>query len=451
MRVSGRLLGGHAGLGLIVYNAFLMNNLRRLIELMVVVCCATVATAQMEGRPVTEINIEGLRNSREQKVRAVLVSRVGEPFSEAKVRCDHAQLEHLGLFAAIDVRPEASGDGVALLVQVREIVPYLPLPSLDVSEEDGISVGAGLRALDFLSSGRRLTASVRVGGSTQAEVNTEEPWVKGITWPRRAEYFYRRRTNDLDDFKENSHELNLRLGKMWNTRLGVGGLFSFLSMGADRSEVTLSDGLRDNIPALGVFLGYDDRDSWNDPRRGWWAELETRHSFTLGVESGNWWTTNIDVRRYQPLAGRHTLAVFSLATLQSGTLGRDLPSYMDFHIGGTNSVRGWELDSMRGKHQFLNTLEYRYSLMDPKDFTIKGITAYLGLQLAAFADVGIAWDRSEQFRRGNFLDGYGFGLRLLFPFIKFLRLDLAWGESDGGVRFHVAIDEKAVMQRRRVR
>ena len=124
---------------------------------------------------------------------------------------------------------------------------------------------------------------------------------------------------------------------------------------------------------------------------------------------------------------------------------------MDYHIGGTNSVRGWPLDSKRGKNQFLNTVEYRYSLMDTMDFKIKGISAYVGLQLAAFVDAGIAWDESSQFKRSNFIDGYGIGLRVLFPFVKFVRLDLAWGESNGGVRFHFAIDEKAVMQRRRVR
>ena len=158
------------------------------------------------------------------------------------------------------------------------------------------------------------------------------------------------------------------------------------------------------------------------------------------------------MRRFQPLADRHTLAFFSLTTLQTGTVGVKIPIYQDFHLGGTNSIRGWGLDSTSGKNLIINTLEYRYDLMAPKAWRVFGVSFYLGLQVALFGDLGIAWEDSQGNRQGNrWLDGYGFGLRILVPFVDMIRLDFAFGEPGKGLNSQIGIGEKAVKQRRRVK
>ena len=42
----------------------------------------------------------------------------------------------------------------------------------------------------------------------------------------------------------------------------------------------------------------------------------------------------------------NTLVLSSLLTLQSGQVGRDLPQYMDFHLGGADSLRGHTVDDL---------------------------------------------------------------------------------------------------------
>ncbi len=77
-----------------------------------------------------------------------------------------------------------------------------------------------------------------------------------------------------------------------------------------------------------------------------------------------------------------------------------------------------------------------------------GISFYLGLQAVLFGDLGITWEDSQ----GNrWLDGYGFGLRLLVPFLDVIRLDFAFGEPGKGLNRQIGIGEKAIKQRRRVR
>ena len=60
-----------------------------------------------------------------------------------------------------------------------------------------------------------------------------------------------------------------------------------------------------------------------------------------------------DIRRYYPIAAsKSSIAIYSLVTMTSGEIGEDVPEYMQYSIGGANSVRGWDLGSRIGKNQF---------------------------------------------------------------------------------------------------
>jgi outer membrane translocation and assembly module TamA len=157
----------------------------------------------------------------------------------------------------------------------------------------------------------------------------------------------------------------------------------------------------------------------------------------------------LDGRRLQPLTSRSTLSLVAFGMLQSGDLDADLPEYLQFGVGGGNSVRGWALGSRVGKNQAIGTIEYLHTIVPVRPFTVFGVNLYGGLQAAAFGDVGLAW--TEQFSASDAIDGYGVGLRLLFPFVDVIRLDVAFGEPGGGVRMTVGITLKADKQRDRVR
>ena len=102
-------------------------------------------------------------------------------------------------------------------------------------------------------------------------------------------------------------------------------------------------------------------------------------------------------------------------------------------MGCTNSVRGWDISADRsGKNQWINTLEYRVTLMESKVLSLLDLTADIGFQGALFGDLGIAWDESEEFRKDNFIGGFGLGFRFLIPFVNMFRSDFALGKSGGG-------------------
>lgn len=401
------------------------------------------------GKAVREIRISQLQYTDRDVITRELASQVGEPYLQENTQKDLERLDRLGIFSAIEIESIGEGGGVVLVIEVEETFPHLPIVSLEVSDENGVSVGPGFKSLNLAGRDISLSASARFGGSTNFEATVENPWFAGDHLSYRIEFFQRDRRNELDDFDETATELDLRLGSYLGENGRVGGRLHFLSLGSDSPGITLSPDNRDNIASLGFFAGYDSRDFWTNPHRGWWNEIEVSKSGDLLGGDGDFWTFNFDVRRFQPLADRHILALFFLTTLQTGEVGEAIPLHQDFHLGGSNSIRGWGLDSTKGKNQFINTIEYRYEWVPPRARKVFGFNFYLGVQLALFGDFGVAWNHRAQ--KNRWLDGYGLGIRFLVPFVDMIRVDFAFGEPGEGLGSHIGIQEKAVMQRRRVR
>ncbi len=130
------------------------------------------------------------------------------------------------------------------------------------------------------------------------------PWYEG-------EIHARSRTNELDHFKEKAIEGEIRGGVQFGPSLRLGARLEFLTVNADLPEATLTSQSTESTPGIGMVAAYDTRDLWSNPSRGW------EHYFSLtrfgGMLGGGGFTKAIvDLRRYQPLVHRHTLAFFSL-------------------------------------------------------------------------------------------------------------------------------------------
>lgn len=408
------------------------------------------AFAPFENRPVTSIRLSGNRVTREHVISRELETKAGQPFRFETLEADLRRLENLGLFAETRVAPEADGDGVRLTFEIREMPPLLVYPSFLYTEENGFSYGGALSALNLGGRGVRLSARAYFGGTSQRWARFSQPWIKGNHLS--FDFFggERERTNTLDDFREDSWEFAPWLGT-WLGRHGrLRGTVSLFRMQSDVAGKTLDPDNEDHFVRFGLALGYDTRDSWRAPRRGWLNELEVLRS----EGDGAFWTTNIDVRRYQPTAPRQHLLLSGLATVQSGTVGEDVPVYLTYHLGGANSIRGYQLETLgptlHGKNQLLATAEYNLTVVDVARRDYWKWSYSLGMQLAVFADAGIAWNEPEEFEWTRFHGGGGAGLRLLVPGAEQVRLDLGWSRQ-GGLHFHFANGTKPAAQRQRLR
>lgn len=431
------------------------SNNQAFLVLFFIVAWPVVLTAQdtgtqVYGRIVREIRVQGAHFTDTDIITRELASKVGQPYTKENADKDFNRLDKLDIFSSISIAPLLEDDGVVLEIKVVEIFPYLPYFSYEVTDENGFAGGPGIQSANLFGRDIFVSASARFGGATNINLLLENPWVAGNHLGYVFEFYQRERFNDLSDFNETATEFDLRVSSYIKENGRIGGRLSFISIKSDSTGRTLSADNRDNIPTLAFFLGYDSRDLWSNPHAGWWNEFEIAHSGLPGFD-GDYWTFTFDIRRYLPLVKNHTLALFSLTSLRPGEVGDQIPLHQRFHLGGTNTIRGWNLDAGRGKNQFINTAEYRITLMEPRLLRGFGLSADIGLQFALFGDLGVAWNNSDQFDRDHFIGGYGFGIRLLTPFINMFRFDVGFGEPGESFMVHIGAFEKPVAQRFRVR
>jgi len=406
------------------------------------------------GEIVREIRIEGNEHTRESVIRTALKSEVGHPYTEENARLDLLWVSRLGAFTAVSFRTEPVADGIALIVVVEEATPYIPSLSFALTQENGLEIGPALSSSNLFGTAARASAYFRFGGATNVGIRYTGPQLPGrnlTLYSYRAEYFHRERTNELLEFKERTDEVFFELRKTASGDMRTGLRFRYIGLRADRNGVTLGDDRSDAIPSLGLFIQHDSRNGVY-PTGGWFADIEVGRYGILGGD-GQWWRLDLDARHYVglPFLGwRHSLALTTFASLQNGVIGETIPAHQEFYIGGTNSVRGWSLGSRQGKHQWLTTVEYWFRLVEQQTWRFWFVRWRMGCQIGVFGDVGTAWSAPDELDQ-NWIGGYGAGFRLTMPVVTMLRIDLAVGEADAGVRLFVGGGEKADAQKLRVR
>jgi outer membrane protein assembly factor BamA len=398
------------------------------------------------GAVITKIELSPLKYTKPETVLAMLVSKVGRPHCEGDLELDRQRLDRLRFFASDTVTTVSEDDGLLLKVNMVETSNALPNVGIGHSQENGWSLGPGLKVNNVAHSGVTLSIGSRFGGLTRVFANFANPEIPG-RWIYNGAIGYTKRFDELNDFERTSYAATFRFGKTIVPDVRLHGIFEITTTHSNVDGITLSDSNRDVIPYLGPQIEHDTRDFWSDPHTGWHNILDGGKEFG----DADYWRVRADFRRYVPLAKRHTLALTSLTDYHTGEVGVDFPQYSLSYIGGANSVRGWALGSRSGQNEMLNTVEYRYTLMNRRTYKIWMVKFYIGLQLAAFWDSGIAWTESNEFAADKFINGYGGGLRLMVPWVNEIRLDFAGGQPGGGVRFELGFGPKADAQKVKAR
>jgi len=410
--------------------------------------------APYAGQTVTAIDLDGNKVTKDWVVRREMETKVGQPLVLDTVAEDLQRLENLSVFAQVRVEGSADGEGVRLTLRIREMPPVIPFVGMAYTEENGFSVGPGVSALNL--AGRQISLSGRAyfGGTTQYWARVTWPWISGDH--RSAGMYFANidRYNELESFQEHSQELSPRVGTYLGEHGRLNGMLTLFRMRSDADGKTLSPDNDDLLVRVGASAGWDTRDSWRFPRHGWLNEVELwRTGGWLGGD-GDFWTLNVDLRRWQPTTPTQRLMLSGLVTLQSGTVGEDLPVYLQYHMGGANSIRGYSVSELGhtiyGKNQFLGTAEYSFNLLRLRRWDIFKWSLRLGLDFALLADVGTAWDEPRQFSMNRTRVGLGTGVRLLVPGSEMTRFDVGWS-PDEGFHFHFASGSKPNSQRNRLR
>jgi outer membrane protein assembly factor BamA len=413
--------------------------------------------AEHEGKLVVSVAVSGNNVTRDYVVWREIETESGQPLSVETLSADFIRLENLSIFSSIEITVKPLGeDAVTVGFELQEMPWIIPYLRVKYTEQDGFSIGPSLTSVNMLGRAMYVSGYWVFGGTDQFAVQFKWPWITANhlsldVWAANLE-----RDDQLNDFRENSIEVLPWVGTYLGRNGRLKGTASYFEMKADRDSVTLTDDRRDRFFRVGAAIGYDSRDSWRQTESGWWTEIllmRTGGRFLGG--DGDWWLSEIDVRRWFRIVEQHVVSAGVLYSSNTGTVGRDFPSYFMYRMGGANSIRGYDIEvlgkELFGQNQFITTVEYQYTFMPLREFTFfNRWSVSAGLGVAAFVDYGDAWnnDQESDVDRGRI--GYGLGLRALVPGINMVRLDMGFSES-GDVFFHLGMLDKFSAQRPRLR
>jgi outer membrane protein insertion porin family len=412
--------------------------------------------ATWRGRSVRSIQLSGNEVTKESVIRREIQTPVGGALDVETLREDVIRLENLSIFAEVRVELEEDGpEGVRVGFVLKESPSWLPIVAFTYTEENGFSIGPGLSALNLTGRGIRLSGKAYFGGTTQYWANFVYPWMYGANHNSLVfNVAHRERQDELRGFHETSDEVTALVGRYLGDHGRASLNFSYFGMTSDVDGITLSPDRSDELLRLGFTLGWDTRDAWRVPRKGWQSELEVWRTGGFLGGDGDFWTGTLDVRRFLPTARGQRLMLSGLASLQSGTLGTDVPVYLDYRMGGANTIRGYQVSDLgkrlSGKNQLIGTAEYSFRLAPVRRRDLGFLSFGIGLELALFADAGIAWSDANELAMNRARGGLGAGLRVLIPGSEMVRLDFGWS-PEGGFQFHLGSWSKPAGQRFRLR
>lgn len=394
-------------------------------------------------------------------LRQQLELKPGKVFQDNLAQQDVQTLYKLGLFKTVKVAFEGDAKNVDLIYELQEIGARSVNLGGGYNADDGVSV--------ILSYRDQNVGGVKDTLATNIEVNRRDVLFNAnFNSPYRAknpERFgynistFRRR--EISDTFDNTIRLangdKVREGKIggsvslqkqidgWDAALGFN--YTRISIGdrqgnitprdANNNQLSFSDTGVDDLTTLSFTATKDQRDNPIKPTQGSVLSFSTEQSIPVGNGQISMNRLRGNYSRYLPvkLFNSKKPQVFAV-NLQAGTVVGDLPPYETFNLGGSNSVRGYDVGKVgSGRSYVLASAEYRFPI-----FPIAGgvIFADFGSDLGS-GDTVIGDPAGIRNKPGSGF-GYGAGLRVDSP-LGLIRAD--YGINDqGDSRVHIGIGQR---------
>jgi translocation and assembly module TamA len=372
------------------------------------------------------LSVEGLSRYGERRVEMLRPYEIGEIYDRERLDRYQRRLAATGYFAsahvAIDPDP-ARAEAAPVRVSVIEA----PARRIELSVGYGTDAkaygSAEFRDHDFTGSALRLRTRVEADFLEQA-LESELSLPERVGWADSTGIRFEH--SDIEELVTNEVSLVAKTsGLDEHSRPSFSGTFAY---SRQRAPGVLSE----SVYALLFEYTHTWRatDDLLTPKRGWMAQLQVGAA-PPGVSTRAFGRGIARVAYYYPLTRRDdlTLRAEAGAVLAKTSLG--IPQSMLFRLGGSTTVRGYDLESL-GDDESGAVLGGRYFTLASLEAT-HWFTDRIGG--AVFVDAGNAWNEANAATPAL---GTGVGLRAASP-IGPLRIDVAYGERDRAVRIHFSL------------
>jgi outer membrane protein insertion porin family len=378
------------------------------------------------------IVITGNTHTRDNVIRRELGVAEGDLFSSRALRSGNLRLHRLNFFEDVHLSTEkgTKPDLMNLKINVKEKRTGSFNIGAGYSTVDNLMVMGSISEANLFGRGQRLELRGQLGGrSTRYTLSFTEPWLfdKPISAGVDIYDWFREYTN----YDKTAAGVRLRLG--WPTPWNYTRLFTYYTYEqatVDDVSDTASRFIRDQIgdhttSAVRAILRRDSRNHNFNPTAG------SDNSISLEYAGNPIGGTNAFIKAiadsgwYFQVWWRHVIVVHGRAGWITGHSGGDLPIYERFFLGGINTLRGFDYNSVGpkdpetgdvigGELMAQANLEYRFPIVEK-----------MGLLGLVFYDTGNAWLKDEGYDLGTLRKSVGVGVRWLSPMGP-LRLEYGW-------------------------
>ena len=372
------------------------------------------------------VSVEGLDRYGERRVETLRPYEFGETYDRERLERFQRRLAATGYFASAHVGLDTRTESPAA-APVRVAVLEAPARRIELGAGYGTDAkaygSAEFRDNDFARTALRMRTRVEADFLEQS-AESELSLPERLGWSDTGGVKYEH--SDIEDLVTDEISLVLKSTALEErSRPAWSGTFAYSKQ---RAQGVLSESVYATL--FEYTHTWRATDDLLRPRAGWMAQLQLGFA-PPGISTRIFGRTIARSAYYVPITRRDDLAL----RLEAGAViagdSTGIPQSMLFRLGGSNGVRGYELESL-GDDESGAVLGGRYFALASVEGT-HWFTERIGAAL--FVDGGNAWN---ELAGSHVALGYGVGLRAASP-IGPLRIDVAYGQDDGKVRLHFSL------------
>jgi hypothetical protein len=392
-----------------------------------VVLATGEAFAQSTER-LGEVRVHGNHTTPDADVLALAGLAVGSPIGDDTLRQAEDRLRSSGRFANVEVRKRfrsiADPSDILVILLVDEhpgisdtdLMPGplkrfrglgMWLPIIDFADGYGFSYGARLSFVDALGKGSRISVPATWGGERRIGVTVDRTFETGPFTRVEGAFALTRRENPRYEVGDTRQEARGRLERSFTPWLRAGG-------GARLTNVQFGQ-LDEGFVAPGVDVTVDTRTDPTYPRNA--VHVVSGVERLLFQEQADVTRWHGDFRGYVGLFGASVVAVRATVS----RVNEALPLYEQALLGGSSTLRGYDLGYRSGDNLAAVSAELRVPLTSPLNVGRLGVTAFIDAGAVAAQGVALSDQRFDR--------GIGAGVFFTAPAVR-LGLDIAWPRGD---------------------
>ncbi len=377
---------------------------------------------------VERIDINGNIRTIDKVIRREFKLVEGDAFNSNKLNLSKKRIKDLGFFKSVEITnlPDSTPDSTIIQTDIEEKSTGELSFGAGYSTQDGVLGSIGMRELNFLGKGQKLSVKFNLGSSiSDFDVSFTEPYFMDRELSAGFDLFHTVRDNqDSSSYDSRRAGAGIRLGyeisKYWRQQLRY--KFSNDTVEKIKSNASIYIKAQEgeaNSSVIGHTLTYDRRNSSVKPTDGYIFQFSNDFAGVGG--DVNYLKTALNAVNYYQIADGYVLSTgIELGNIIS-TDNSDIRIFDRYFLGGSN-LRGFKRagvgprdiktdDALGGRNYASSSIELSFPLGLPNEFGLSG---------AIFTDIGVLTNVEESganiIDTGSIRASIGFGFNWSSPF-----------------------------------